>query len=54
MKATHYTDISGTKMNNDDMVKRVTGRVLIGKDDGAPNFMRRFDVEPGGQPPAYR
>ncbi|MGM0655101.1 MAG: hypothetical protein ACQETR_07250 [Thermodesulfobacteriota bacterium] len=36
MKATHYTDIPGTEMNN-DMVKRITGRVLIGKDDGGPN-----------------
>jgi quercetin dioxygenase-like cupin family protein len=53
MKATHYTDIQGTEMNN-DMVKGITGRVLIGKHDGAPNFcMRRFDVEPGGYAPRH-
>ena len=53
MKATHYTDIQGTEINN-DMVKNVTGRVLIGKDDGAPNFcMRRFDVAPGGHAPRH-
>jgi len=53
MKATHYTDIQGTEINN-DIVKNITGRVLIGKDDGAPNFcMRRFDVKPGGHAPRH-
>ena len=53
MKATHYTDIPETKIDN-DLVKRLTGRVLIGKADGAPNFcMRRFDVEPGGYAPRH-
>jgi len=53
MKVIHYTDIPGKQMNN-DMVKGVTGRVLIGRDDGAGNFcMRRFDVEPGGHAPRH-
>ena len=53
MKVSHYKDIPGTELNN-DMVKLVTGRVLVGKNDGAPNFcMRRFDVEPGGHAPRH-
>ena len=53
MKVTHYTEIPGKEMHN-DMVKHVTGRVLIGKADGANNFcMRRFDVEPGGHAPRH-
>lgn len=53
MKVAHYKDIPGKELNN-DMVKLVTGRVLIGKGDGASNFcMRRFDVEPGGHAPRH-
>jgi quercetin dioxygenase-like cupin family protein len=33
----------------------VTMRVLIGPDDGAPNFnMRLFEVAPGGHTPSHR
>ncbi len=39
---------------NNDMVKDVTGRILIGKEDGAANFcMRRFDLKPGGYAPRH-
>ena len=51
MKVSHYSKIPGKEMNN-DMVKDVTGRILIGKEDGAANFcMRRFDLKPGGYAP---
>ena len=34
---------------------RVTMRVLIGPDDGAPNFnMRLFEVAPGGHTPSHQ
>jgi quercetin dioxygenase-like cupin family protein len=37
-----------------DVVKGVAGRILIGKDDGAPNFcMRMFEIAPGGHTPRH-
>ncbi len=35
-------------------VKDVSMRLLVGRDDGAPNFaMRHFTVEPGGHTPRH-
>lgn len=53
MKKTHYTDIEPQRFDN-DMVKGVAGRVLIGKADGAENFcMRIFEVAPDGFSPRH-
>ena len=53
MKVVHYTEVLPIEMNN-DTVKNVSGRVLLGKEDGAPNFcMRRFDLGPGGYAPEH-
>ena len=53
MKRVHYTEIPPIEMNN-DMVKNVTGRVLLGSEDGTPNFcMRRFDLGAGGYAPEH-
>ena len=53
MKKTHYTDIEPRQFDN-EMVKGVSGRVLIGKTDGAENFcMRLFEVDPGGFSPRH-
>ena len=49
----HYSDTEGQSYNG-DAVKGVTGRVVIGKSDGAPHFcMRIFTVEPGGFTPRH-
>ena len=48
MKVIGYRMISPTNFNNEKM-KGVAGRVVIGKRDGAENFyMRLFEVAPGG------
>lgn len=53
MKVIHYTDIPPIAMDN-DMVRQVAGRVLIGREDGAPNFcMRRFEIGPAGYTPKH-
>lgn len=53
MKHTHYSALEAQKFDN-DMVKGVTGRVAIGKNDGAPNFcMRIFTIDPGGFTPKH-
>jgi quercetin dioxygenase-like cupin family protein len=53
MKITHYTDIP-VKHFEGNAVKGITGRLLIGKEDGAGNFvMRMFEVEPGGFSPQH-
>ena len=53
MKVAHYTDIEPVIMNN-DMVKNVAGRVLIGKADGAQNFcMRLFQLDKDGYSPRH-
>jgi len=37
-----------------DVARGVTGRVVIGRIDGADNFcMRRFDLAPGGHTPRH-
>ncbi len=53
MKVIQSKDIIPVEMNN-DMVKNVAGRVLIGKEDGANNFcMRLFEVGPQGHTPRH-
>lgn len=53
MKLIHYTQIPPMAMDN-DQVKNVAGRVLIGKEDGASNFcMRRFEIGPQGFTPKH-
>ena len=49
----HYSDAVGQVFNG-ETVKGVSGRVVIGKNDGAPHFcMRVFTVEPGGFTPRH-
>jgi quercetin dioxygenase-like cupin family protein len=49
----HYSDTDSQKFDG-DVVKGVTGRVLIGKKDGAPHFcMRVFTITPGGFTPRH-
>lgn len=53
MKAIRYTDVT-PKLFDDDKARRVAGRVLIGKADGANNFcMRAFEIGPGGHTPRH-
>ncbi len=53
MKVLHYRDPQPTRFDN-DVAKGVNGRVLIGKEDGAPTFcMRFFELEPGGYTPRH-
>lgn len=53
MKVIHYTQEKETRIDN-DVAKGVTGRVVIGNADGAPNFcMRVFELDPGGCSPKH-
>lgn len=53
MKVIHYTDEIPTRMDN-DVVKGVSARVLIGQKDGAENFcMRLFQLDEGGHTPCH-
>ena len=53
MKITNYNDVLPVVMDN-DMVKNVAGRVMIGKEDGAPNFcMRVFEMKNKGYTPKH-
>jgi quercetin dioxygenase-like cupin family protein len=53
MKIQKYSDVKPTCFDS-DVVKGVTGRVLIGKDDGANNFcMRVFELSKGGYSPLH-
>ena len=53
MKVTHFQDVLPVVMDN-DMVKNVAGRVMIGKEDGAPHFcMRVFEMKKGGHTPRH-
>ncbi len=53
MKIMHYSEAESKDFNT-DVVKGVTGRVLIGKADGAENFcMRMFEVAEGGYSPKH-
>jgi quercetin dioxygenase-like cupin family protein len=54
MKAMHYSKIKPTRFDS-EAVKGVTGRVAIGKADGAQNFcMRIFELSPNGFTPRHR
>ena len=53
MKVINYKDVLPVVMNN-DMVKDVAGRVMIGKEDGAKNFcMRLFEMKQDGHTPKH-
>ncbi len=53
MKVIHYTEEKETRVDN-DVAKGVSGRVVIGKADGAPNFcMRVFELDAGGCSPKH-
>lgn len=53
MKLIHYTD-ARMRVFDGEQAKGVTGRVLIGKQDGATHFcMRSFEIGPGGNTPRH-
>lgn len=53
MPVKNYADILPIQMDN-DMVKNVAGRVMIGKEDGAKNFcMRVFEMKKDGHTPMH-
>ncbi len=53
MKVIRYSDVEA-KIFTGDQVKGATGRVLVGKADGAKNFcMRIFELSPGGYTPRH-
>jgi len=48
MKIIHYTDVIPQSFDG-EQVRGVAGRVVVGQDDGAPNFcMRVFELAPDG------
>lgn len=54
MKLIHYSKATA-KIFDNDPAKGVTGRVVIGQDDGAEHFcMRVFELSPGGYTPRHR
>lgn len=53
MKITHYTSTKPISFEN-DQIKGVSGRVMIGKNNGADHFcMRIFEVAQGGHTPRH-
>ncbi|GFK92672.1 hypothetical protein NNJEOMEG_00498 [Fundidesulfovibrio magnetotacticus] len=53
MELKHFPAVDAVTFDS-DKVKGVSGRVLIGKDDGAGHFcMRLFEIEPGGYTPRH-
>jgi quercetin dioxygenase-like cupin family protein len=53
MKIQKYSDITPTLFDSES-VKGVSGRLLIGKDDGAENFcMRMFELSKNGFSPLH-
>ena len=53
MKLNHYSEMPPVHMNN-DVAKGVTGRIAIGKADGADHFcMRVFELSRGGHTPLH-
>ena len=53
VKCVHYTEIDGTVVKS-DLARGVTGRVCIGRADGAGHFcMRVFEVAEGGHTPLH-
>ncbi len=54
MKIADYQSIDSKRMDDGKIVKGVTGRVAIGKDDGAENFcMRIFELDKDGFTPRH-
>ena len=48
MRGVNYKDVLPVVMDN-EMVKNVAGRVMVGKEDGAKNFcMRLFEMDKNG------
>jgi len=53
MKIINYLDVDSKKFNN-EIAKGLTGRVLIGKKQGAKNFcMRCFELSSNGHTPRH-
>lgn len=53
MRIKNYFDVEATHVDN-ELVKGVAGRVVIGKGDGADGFcMRVFEMSPGGHTPKH-
>jgi quercetin dioxygenase-like cupin family protein len=53
MQIKSYSSVEATHVDN-DRVKGVAGRVVIGRSDGAENFcMRVFEMAPGGHTPKH-
>lgn len=53
MKVINYKDVLPVVMDN-DMVKNVAGRLMLGKEDGAKNFcMRVFEMGKDGFTPKH-
>ena len=53
MKIVNYKDVLPIVMDN-EKVKNVAGRLMIGKEDGAENFcMRVFEMGPDGHTPKH-
>jgi quercetin dioxygenase-like cupin family protein len=53
MKITPYAQAQATHFDGEP-AKGVAARVVIGKQDGAPNFcMRVFEIAPGGHTPRH-
>jgi quercetin dioxygenase-like cupin family protein len=53
LKVIHYSEAPAKRFDALP-AKGVTGRVVIGRDDGAPNFcMRVFELTPGGHTPLH-
>lgn len=56
MKLGDYSNIAGfeKKINNPGVGEKITGKIAIGKADGATNFtMRVFTLAPGGFTPKH-
>ncbi|MBM4295240.1 MAG: cupin domain-containing protein [Deltaproteobacteria bacterium] len=53
MKIISYTQAGATRFDS-DLARGIAARVVIGKNDGAPNFsMRVFEIAPGGHTPRH-
>ena len=53
MKIIPYNDVKAIRIES-DVAKRVTARVVIGKNDGAENFcMMIFEIAEGGNTPRH-
>lgn len=53
MKLIHYTSVPAVPIDN-EKAKGVSGRVMIGRNDGAEHFcMRIFEIKPDGYTPKH-